>query len=480
MANLSPTPRTTRSGRRFSSMVDWGTVQPVVCPPNFSLSPLLKQAIEFNSDGCTEAFDFGGTTVLNLPLDAKRPASDINPVQPSGSPQKKVKRSHVHRRKKRNQRVVQDGHQAAAKAATARTLCDLVEEAAQTTVQVAIQLESLPASSCGYRAKSKGSSKPGVHAVEYYKNLGYSVLKNDGSKTFPLIDSSTGRVFAVVVGKPKDDPTFDLCCEGAFEAMKHTRQTETFNYDETHHPRGHYAVINTGITRGPGSGTPCNLNNGSHSNAVEKLLCNTHICRLATYASAAFSVWAPDLFQYYKAHLDPLMQKENHLKKNFEKSIFTSAAFNLGPNVCTLSHRDCMNCPFGWCAIQSLGQFDHTLGGHLVLEDLKLLVEFPPGCLILIPSAVLTHANTPIQVGEMRASFTQYCAGALFRYVDNNFMTQDEFRASVTGEEFEAKMKEKETRWKKGLELFSTLDDLVERAKAFADQMEKTVEEGQV
>jgi adenine-specific DNA glycosylase len=200
---------------------------------------------------------------------------------------------------------------------------------------------------------------------------------------------------------------------------------------------------------------------------------------LIAWFAAAFSVWAPELFKYYKDHLDPLLEKMKHLRKHFKKSVFTSAAFNFGPNVCTFSHRDCMNCPFGWCAIQSLGSFDHTLGGHLVLEDLKLLIEFPPGCLILIPSAVLTHANTPIQAGEKRASFTQYCAGALFRYVDNRFMTQDEFQASVSNEEFKAKMKEKETRWKKGLALFSTLDDLLERMKVLADQA-KEAEEGQL
>ena len=41
-------------------------------------------------------------------------------------------------------------------------------------------------------------------------------------------------------------------------------------------------------------------------------------------------------------------------------------------------------------------------------------------------------------------------------------------------------MKEKETQWKNGLELFSTLDDLLEHAKAFASQREKAVEEGQL
>lgn len=201
---------------------------------------------------------------------------------------------------------------------------------------------------------------------------------------------------------------------------------------------------------------------------------------IVTFVIAAFSVWAPGVFQYYKDHLDPLLKKQPHLKKNFDKSIFTSAAFNFGPNVCTCSHRDCMNCPFGWCAIQSLGRFDHTLGGHLVLEDLRLLIEFPPGCLILIPSAVLIHANTTIRPGELRASFTQYAAGGLFRYVDNGFQTQDELRASISPGEFDARMKEKETRWKRGLSMYSTMEDLLAKVRTLAEMDKGAAEEGQL
>ena len=174
------------------------------------------------------------------------------------------------------------------------------------------------------------------------------------------------------------------------------------------------------------------------------------------------------------------MQRFPNLRRNFNKSVFTTAAFNFGPVACTVAHRDCMNCPFGWCAVQSLGQFDHTLGGHLVLDDLQLLIEFPPNSLILLPSAILTHANTAIQDGEVRASFTQYCAGALFRYVDNNFMTQAEYRESVSEEEFAAKMKEKETRWKNGLELLSTIQDLREIVMDLVVDRQQAVEEGQL
>ncbi|KAJ7738681.1 hypothetical protein DFH07DRAFT_966016 [Mycena maculata] len=74
----------------------------------------------------------------------------------------------------------------------------------------------------------------------------------------------------------------------------------------------------------------------------------------------------------------------------------------------------------------ALGDFDPTTGGHFVLGDLKLVIEFPPGTLILIPSATLSHSNIPVRPGETRVSFTQFTSGGLFRYIDNGFRTEHE------------------------------------------------------
>jgi hypothetical protein len=127
--------------------------------------------------------------------------------------------------------------------------------------------------------------------------------------------------------------------------------------------------------------------------------------------------------------------------------------------VSTFRHRDVLNLPFGWCAIQPLSAFDPTKGGHLVLWDLELVIEFPPGALILIPSATMAHSNIPVQEGEQRASFTQYIAGGIFRYVDNGFRTAEEFEQEDP-EGFARSEAQKEGRWQMGLDLWSTLDEL--------------------
>ncbi|KAF8131268.1 hypothetical protein K438DRAFT_1643274, partial [Mycena galopus ATCC 62051] len=129
--------------------------------------------------------------------------------------------------------------------------------------------------------------------------------------------------------------------------------------------------------------------------------------------------------------------------------------------VCTFKHRDVCNLPFGWCAVQALGRFDPQAGGHLVLWDLRLVVEFPPGALILLPSATIAHSNIPVADDEERISFTQFTAGGLFRFVDNGFRTQAEL-AAQDPVEYARMVERNESRWEEGLQLFSTISELVE------------------
>ncbi|KAJ7713650.1 hypothetical protein B0H14DRAFT_2413748, partial [Mycena olivaceomarginata] len=166
--------------------------------------------------------------------------------------------------------------------------------------------------------------------------------------------------------------------------------------------------------------------------------------------------WAPRLHRYYIDYNTRLCPRFPDLKCPFPKSVFSCAAFNFG-NVCTFKHRDVCNLPFGLCAVQSLGNFDPHLGGHLVLWDLKLVVEFPAGALILLPSATIVHSNIPVQDGDERVSFTQFTAGGLFRYIDHGFRTQAEL-AAEDPVEYE---RQREERWRKGLGLFSTVEELI-------------------
>ncbi|KAE9382377.1 hypothetical protein BT96DRAFT_291081, partial [Gymnopus androsaceus JB14] len=118
------------------------------------------------------------------------------------------------------------------------------------------------------------------------------------------------------------------------------------------------------------------------------------------------------------------------------------------------------NLAFGWCAITALGNFDPDCGGHLVLWDLGLIIRFPPGSTILIPSALLTHSNIPISSNEIRYSIIQYSSAGLFRWVYNGFKSDKEFMECATKEEKEKRETDRNSRWGNGLGMFSLWDDI--------------------
>lgn len=187
--------------------------------------------------------------------------------------------------------------------------------------------------------------------------------------------------------------------------------------------------------------------------------------RRANKPIAAFAMWGPDLYRYYKERTDKLYVKMPHLRRIFgNKSVFACAAFNFGPRVCTIGHRDQLNLPFGWCAIQAIGWFDPRYGSHLILDDLKKIIEFPPGSLMLIPSATLSHRNTPVRDHEICMSFTQFCAGGIFRFVDNGFRTEETLRVEdpIAYREMQEK---KKSHWEMGISLWSRLEEIVKLAE---------------
>lgn len=96
----------------------------------------------------------------------------------------------------------------------------------------------------------------------------------------------------------------------------------------------------------------------------------------------------------------------------------------------------------------------------MILWDLKIVVEFPPGSLMAIPSGVCRHSNTRIGRNEIRYSFTQYAPGGNFRWVDHGFQSEEDFQAGLTTAEKKEEKLTKKARWEMGLGLFSTLTEL--------------------
>ncbi|KAF7979476.1 hypothetical protein HWV62_42303 [Athelia sp. TMB] len=200
----------------------------------------------------------------------------------------------------------------------------------------------------------------------------------------------------------------------------------------------------------------------ANDHALSKLLESRAIRRLAGFASTtgALAFWCPQLHHYYRNTLGPLFRRYPLLKQNFKNSVFPCTTVNFGPRTCCFPHTDANNLPYGLCAITALGSFDSTLGGRLILWDLKLVIEFPPGATILIPSTTIRHSNTPIQEGKTRYSFTQYAAGGLFRWVEHGFRTERARTAGWSQAQVEEDRANGVRRWEDGINLFSTLEEL--------------------
>jgi hypothetical protein len=169
---------------------------------------------------------------------------------------------------------------------------------------------------------------------------------------------------------------------------------------------------------------------------------------------------------YYPAHTK--MYSDNQLALEiydmlvtpyFPHSPFSAMSINLGPEACARWHRDEKNILWGICAIAVFGLFNHRRGGHLLLHELKLIMELCPGDLVFLPSAAITHRNSPIRKSESRRSIVMYRAGALFRWIWQKHQTED--KASCSSE----KVVLGERRWKHGWGLFPTVADLWESIK---------------
>ncbi|KAF9439705.1 hypothetical protein P691DRAFT_638068, partial [Macrolepiota fuliginosa MF-IS2] len=156
------------------------------------------------------------------------------------------------------------------------------------------------------------------------------------------------------------------------------------------HRRGNHHWLNVGIIHGDGSTAPHNIDLKSNVWAARNMLANPDLRRLALYANSVLHIYASSIFDLYRDTMEALTSWPGaKLERPFSGCEFPMVCLNFGPNVWTFKHRDVQNYPFGLCAVIALGQFDHTSGGHLILWDFDLVIELPPGAVILLPSALL-------------------------------------------------------------------------------------------
>ncbi|KAJ7702802.1 hypothetical protein B0H17DRAFT_1327163 [Mycena rosella] len=443
-----PQEQKTRRGTVFSPF--WPPSATTLCAATFDVAPLLCESVDFQ-------YKYAEDEVPDCPSDDEAPADELNSIDeesPHSCPRSRspsckrvqlqdvllhVNHRHEKHHDKRQQATVKDGQ--VARAATLRKQLALSSK----PIPSELDTTTLPTAHGAYSAKPedkkerRGGNKRRL-LIELVA-LGFRVVKWNGYDSRPIIDAK-GRIIVVLAGQP-NDPTYAASAGAAYAALQAEAAAAKFPRSLYQHCRGgSFAAFNVGSFYGKGTRAPISLDSGIYNGLFSRLLANAHINRMAVYASSVFALWAPRVYGHYHECDAKLRQHYPHLPRNFPKSVFSCAAFNFGPDVWTFRHRDGTNVPFGWCA---------------------LVIEFPAGATILIPSATIVHSNIPVDVrnGEERASFTQYTPGALLRFIDNRFRTEADY-ASEDPEGYAKKCEEKSLRWETGLGMLSTADELFE------------------
>ena len=174
-----------------------------------------------------------------------------------------------------------------------------------------------------------------------------------------------------------------------------------------------------------------------------------------------FLQFGPVQFRFFSSCVNRTFKHYPHLTYNFPNSIFPAASFNCGPRTVSLDHTDFNNLSHGLCALTALGDYDHTVGGHLILFGLKLDIQFPVGSTALIPSGCVSHGNTPICEGEIQLSIVQYAAGGLFRWVTYGFQSAKTLLKIQASRKLKKWLdKEAGEWWREGLAMFSKVGEL--------------------
>ncbi|KAF6743218.1 hypothetical protein DFP72DRAFT_828408, partial [Ephemerocybe angulata] len=270
------------------------------------------------------------------------------------------------------------------------------------------------------------------------------------------------RMIAAIIDKPTQSDWSAVVDEAA-RCLRTVRRTglehKVFNEEDVNTRRGSFLQVPVGVSFGGGQKVRILFPGVQSSKSVTVPSTVHHPDNLA---AGAFAFLNPKLFHRYSTDINTLFERQPELIRNFSNSAFPAASFNCGPTSVSFGHHDFNNLSFGLCALTPLGNFDYTRGGHLILFELKLVLEFPAGSTGLVPSSALRHGNTGIQPGEDRLSIAQYGAGGLFRWVAYDFCSGKSLDSTPAGRIYRVAVDgEPNERWLDGLNLYSTPDSLM-------------------
>ncbi|KAI4294642.1 hypothetical protein K525DRAFT_145067, partial [Schizophyllum commune Loenen D] len=433
--------RTTRSGAAFSNVVP--------LPDHIDLERLFEDAERHRSEQ-THLHDDEDSVLTSLPSTrSSSPLSELTdledeeleqresesptaqgdhcdrgglPIGEEGAVPKsgKARRSQAQRKRKRQE---EGNNSEASKRHRANIILNAFQE--RSTYDFA----KAPVTSTGFTCL-RNAWESGVPALEDL--VGYKLLDWDGVDNGAVTVNEEQVVMAMLVGCGRGRAR--IAHEKVAAFIEKIRPRIAFAADEREHRRGLFSVKAIGISHGGGQKEPGPLKHSDKTRRELMRIVNLKpMQQIAHVNSGALNNWQPDIHEHYADTNRKLIKWKPRLRRffNFPKSVWACLTINFGPRTVTVGHRDFGNLSHGFCAITALGRFNPDLGGHLILRELKLVIRFPPGSSIIVPSALITHLNTDIGPDEKRYSVTQYTSGAIFRFVEHGCKLDAEYYGSL-------------------------------------------------
>ncbi|KAF7376802.1 hypothetical protein MSAN_00097600 [Mycena sanguinolenta] len=304
---------------------------------------------------------------------------------------------------------------------------------------------------------------PYAHDVEMLKQH-MQYVDWPGDKSHVILDRN-GYVIGSLIAPPISGTEWATVADAATAAIRDARDKMLFPSAAFQHRRAMgegFPTATAGFAFGGGRDAVGNIKATSATNAaaMDGVLADKNVDRMATFAIPAFQALFYHIFRDYHETKNTLLHQHPELRRTFRRSPFAALTVNLGPASVTQPHVDSGNKADGLCLITALGTFDPNKGGHIVLWDYNLIIRFPPGCACLIPSAVVTHSNTPIQAGEERFSLIQYSAGGLFRWRANGCQSDLDWLATASQEDVVRREEERKACCAAALGKFSRWKDV--------------------
>ncbi|KAG6847607.1 hypothetical protein H0H93_007078 [Arthromyces matolae] len=349
--------------------------------------------------------------------------------------------------------------------------------ALKEALQIKLDLkEDVVVTTTGWQGARTGPlPKKNFTKEEAQKEYGLVHFPWDGRSSHLLLDQSL-TIVGILLGRPRDKAEqpgeWNATCQDAFEALKIAASSMAFSEKETNHRRGPFPSVPHGISFGGGQEEPKHLSHGSEvkNQILENVMMQKSIQRICNFASEGLRLYSQRNYEYMeetmealRQHYDECPEPRRRLRRPYDQSVgvFPCRSFNLGEQSVSYPHKDDANLAQSWCSITPLGSFDATQGGQLILWDLGIVVDFPSGSTILIPSALVLHSNAPISLYKTRYAIIQYAAAGLFQWVENGFMSEAAWIARATKKQIQMRLEVQKNRWVEAAKMFTTLQELL-------------------